>query len=86
MERKGIFLAKIDIDAKHDKELTYHIGAVSRFCRTWYRHRPSDGEREFDPRFLRGERLSQAQPRKKGDLSYPRAVAAPLPGQTIGWN
>jgi hypothetical protein len=45
------------------------------------------GKREFDPRFLRGERLSRiSQPAKKGDLSCPRAVAAPLPGQTIGWN
>jgi hypothetical protein len=54
------------------RRATYHIGGVSRSCRTWYRHRPSDGEREFDPRFLRGERLSWiSQPAKKGRPQLP---------------
>src|SRR5262245_27909625 len=54
--------------AHHHGAQTYHIDAVSRSCRTWYR--PSDWEREFVPRFLRGERLSRiSQPAKKGVTS-----------------
>jgi hypothetical protein len=57
--------------AHHHGAQTYHIGAVSRSCRTWYRHRPSDGEREFDPRFLRGERLSRISQPEKGRPQLP---------------
>jgi hypothetical protein len=39
----------------------HRIGA-DRSCRMRYRHRSSDGEREFDPRFLQGERLSRIFP------------------------
>src|SRR5262249_17574865 len=59
-------------DGHHRGAQTYHIGAGSRSCRTWYRHRPYDGEREFDPRFLLGERLSRiSQPAKKGRPQLP---------------
>jgi hypothetical protein len=60
--------------AHHRGAQTYYIGAVYRSCRTWYRHRPSDGEREFDPRFLQSERLSRiSQPAKQRATSAARA-------------
>jgi hypothetical protein len=52
--------------ARHRGAQTYHIGAVSHSCRTWYRHSLPTGSGSFDPRFLRGERLSRIlQPAKK---------------------